>query len=85
MVSKMMTSVGDITTMVESFTRHLKARNRSPRTIQSYQDSVGNLSTFLAHRGKPADVASITREHVEAWISSLLEHHRPPTAAIRYR
>jgi site-specific recombinase XerD len=76
---------GDISAMLESFTHHLRAKNRTPRTIQSYQESVRQLASFLADRGMPTDVANITREHVETWITSLLDRFRPATAALRYR
>jgi hypothetical protein len=37
--------------MLESFTRDLRARNRSPRTIQSYRETVRLFQAFLADRG----------------------------------
>jgi hypothetical protein len=33
-------AIGDIPAMVVSFARRLRARNRSPRTIQSYEETV---------------------------------------------
>lgn len=77
--------VGDIDGMLESFTRALRARNRSPRTIQSYHESVLQLAGFLEERGMPTRVAAIRREHVEAWIEYLLERFKPSTAAVRFR
>jgi site-specific recombinase XerD len=71
--------------MLESFTRDLRARNRSPRTIQSYRETVRLFQAFLADRGMPSEVTSIAREHVEAWIEDLLDRFRPATAAIRSR
>jgi hypothetical protein len=32
--------IGDVTPMLVSFERHLRARNRSPRTIQRYGESL---------------------------------------------
>jgi site-specific recombinase XerD len=77
--------VGDIEAMTTSWVRHLRALNRSPRTIQSYVESAERLAQFLARVGMPTDVASITREHVESFLQEQLERHRPATAALRFR
>ncbi|MGD0115924.1 MAG: tyrosine-type recombinase/integrase [Dehalococcoidia bacterium] len=76
---------GDIAVNAQSFTRALRAANLSPRTVHSYGEAVDLLGRFLADRGMPVYVASITREHVETFISNLLESHRPATAANRFR
>jgi site-specific recombinase XerD len=84
-LSKQVTVKGDLQPMLESFTRDLKARNRTPATIESYRRAVLQLGRFLEDRGMPTDVASIHREHVESWIGDLLDRYSPATAAIRYR
>jgi site-specific recombinase XerD len=71
--------------LLPSFARHLRAKNRSARTVQSYSETVEQFSRFLGERGMPHDVAAIRREHVEAWIEALLERFRPSTAAVRFR
>jgi len=76
---------GDITVNAQSFGRALRAANLSPRTVHSYGEAVDLLSRFLAEKGMPLYVASITREHVEEFINDLLEHWRPATAANRFR
>jgi site-specific recombinase XerD len=48
-------------------------------------ESARQLARFLGERGMPRDVASITREHVEAFITHLLERWKPATANNRYR
>lgn len=78
-------TIGDISPLLESFSRHLRAKNRSPRTVQSYNETVKQFRAFLAERGMPLVVASIRREHVESWIESLLERFKPATAAVRFR
>jgi site-specific recombinase XerD len=66
------------------FRRHLAAENKSARTIKSYVESVERLHEFLASAGMPVRVASITREHVEAFVADQLERLKPSSARIRY-
>ena len=76
---------GDIAVNLASFTRALEATNLSPRTIQSYTESTQLLARFLAERGMPTTVALIRREHLEAFVASLLAKWKPATAHNRYR
>jgi site-specific recombinase XerD len=78
-------SIGDITGMVASFRRHLRAENKAAQTIQSYSYGAEQLAAFLEARGMPTDVASIHREHIEAFLAELLERRSPATANTRYR
>jgi site-specific recombinase XerD len=48
-------------------------------------ESARQLAWFLGERGMPLDVANMTREHVEAFITDLLERWKPATANNRYR
>ena len=75
----------DIATLSVSFGRHLRAANRSPKTIRSYLDTAAGLDAFLAERGMPQDVASITREHVESYIENQLANWKPSTALVRFK
>jgi site-specific recombinase XerD len=75
----------DIPAMAASFTRYLRAKNRSASTITNYGIAVDQLAAFLAARGMPAQVGSIRREHVEAFVAELLERWKPATAANRFR
>src|SRR5439155_26396599 len=68
-----------------SFARYLRAANIAPATLKTYAEAVRTLSGFLAERGMPTDVAVITRENVEAFITDQLARWRPATAANRYR
>ncbi|MGH2692882.1 MAG: tyrosine-type recombinase/integrase, partial [Actinomycetota bacterium] len=71
--------------MLDSFTRHLRAENRSPRTVQSYEESVRQFTAFILDRGMPTRIAAITREHVELWMEHLLKVRKAATAAVRFR
>ncbi len=44
---------------------------------QGYAEAVRTLGAFLVKQGMPTDVAVISREHVEAFISDQLERWRP--------
>jgi site-specific recombinase XerD len=77
---------GDLATNAGRFRRHIRAIGLSPRTEQSYLESVEALARFLAERGMPLDTAAISREHLEEWLIALREAGRKPaTLAIRYR
>jgi site-specific recombinase XerD len=76
---------GDIGVNLASFERSLRATNLSPRTVQSYTESTRLLARFLAEHELPTSVAGIRREHLEAFIATLLRRWRPATAHNRYR
>jgi site-specific recombinase XerD len=78
-------AAGDFRANVQSFARHLRAENVSPRTIETYVEAARQLGEFLAAQGMPTDVAHIRREHVEAFIAHLLDRWRPATANNRFR
>jgi site-specific recombinase XerD len=70
----------------ESFTRHLRASNKAPRTIGTYLDALDHFHRFLAERGMPRDVGLIRREHIEAFLVALQEKGRAAASvANRYR
>jgi site-specific recombinase XerD len=70
--------------LLPSFQRHLRAENKSPRTVQSYTEAVRRLHDFLTGRGMPVAVASITREHVEAFMEDQLSRLAASSARSRY-
>lgn len=76
---------GDYPMLARSFRRSLVAENKSPNTVVAYMEAVRLLGLFLGDRGMPTDVANITREHVQAFITGLLETKSPGTANTRYR
>ncbi len=80
------TRFGDVRAEVEPWTTHLRAEHKSPRTIESYADSLRQLGDFLADRGMPTQASAIRREHVEAFLLDLTERGRSPaTVALRFR
>ena len=83
--SEPITATGDIAVNLASFSRHLRAENLSPKTQQTYTESVRLLARFLVDQGMPQDVANIAREHVETFITRLLERWKPATANNRFR
>ena len=78
-------STGDLAVNLASFALHLRAENLSPRTQETYTESVRQLARFLVDHGMPQDLANIHREHIEAFIAHLLERWKPSTASNRYR
>src|SRR5438309_2371206 len=79
------TGPSEIASLSASWRRSLAARRVSPATIATYTSAVGLLDTFLAERGMPATVAGIRREHVEGFVTDLLERRAPATAHNRFR
>jgi site-specific recombinase XerD len=77
--------VGNIRRLTQSFKRSLLAENKARSTITIYTSAVDRFADFLEETGMPTLVASIRREHVEAFIAHLLEHYKPATASNRYR
>lgn len=77
--------VGDLPILIRSFERHLRAANRSPRTIETYHEATSQLVRFLKARGFPTDAVKLRREHIEAFIGDLLVKWKPSTAANRFR
>ena len=76
---------GTIRRLATSFELSLGAANKAPRTISTYLAGVNRFASFLELAGMPVQVASIKREHIEAWLTDELERTSAATAAIRYR
>lgn len=76
---------GDLGVNAASFARALRAENLSPNTVFAYTDAVRNLAAYLSDKGMPTDVASIRREHVEAFLEDQLARWKPATANHRFR
>ncbi len=75
----------ELSVLLPSFRRHLRAGNLSPKTIRSYGDGTALFARFLEERGMPTAVPNIRREHIETWLEELLKLWRPSTARTRYR
>ena len=52
-------------------------------TMKTYDESVRLLERFLAERGMPTNIAAISREYVEAFVTDHLTRWKPATAANR--
>lgn len=78
-------SVGDLTVNIASFARHIRAENLSPATLDAYVGAVEQFHLFLQDQGMPLDLFNIRREHVEHFITHVLERRKPATANQRYR
>jgi site-specific recombinase XerD len=74
----------DVRALAESWRVSLAAANLAENTRATYADSLSSFVAFLAEHGMPSAVASITREHVEAWTADLAERYRPSTVRNRY-
>ncbi len=79
------TTSSELLTLLASWRRHLLAQRMSPATLSTYAAAVRALDTFPAAQGMPQAASSITREHVEAFITHLLAERAPATAHNRYR
>jgi site-specific recombinase XerD len=77
--------VGHVRTLAKSFRLTIEAENASPATVAVYCSAVDRFADFLESTGMPVEVASIHREHIEAFIVHLLSTRAPATAANRYR
>ena len=76
----------DLAALIPSWRRSLDAEHKSARTIQSYDEAARQFVAFLTSTGMPQVVASIRREHVEAFLVDLRERGlSASTAANRYR
>ena len=53
--------------LLQHFTIHLRALNRSDKTSETYLDSTKQFLGFIAERGMPPEPANWKREHIEAW------------------
>jgi site-specific recombinase XerD len=66
-----------------SFQRHLRAENKSARTVETYLEAVQQLDSFL--RSRDVDLPDAGRDDIEAYLTGLLGRWKPATAANRYR
>ncbi len=73
-----------ISILVPHFEASLRARNRSPRTIETYVASVRAFERWLTDEGSAPSVGHITRPLVEAWVTHLLATAAPSTAHTRH-
>jgi site-specific recombinase XerD len=78
-------SLNGFLSLTESFRRTLLAENKSPHTIAAYLQAIRQFGVYIADQGMPTDVLYLTREHIESFITHVLETRKPATANQRYR
>ena len=69
----------------QSFRRELEASNKSPNTIDVYLQAVNQFGAFLFEHGMPVDVAAITREHIQEFLTDLRRRLKPSSVNTRFR
>lgn len=79
------TTLGGYQTLIRSFERSLLAGNASPHTIRLYLGVLRRFGAFLAEMGMPTNVESISREHVEEFLTFVLRTRKPNTAANQHK
>ena len=75
----------DLGELIEAWELTLRARNRSPRTIETYLETAGQFYDWLADQGRPTVASQVTTRDVEGWIAHLLDTRSNGTARVRYR
>lgn len=79
------TSLGEMGPYVRRWERHLRAGNKSPKTIKAYLDAVRQLATFLiAGADHDGDPTTVTHEDVEEFIAHLNATRSPSTGRTRF-
>ena len=78
-------AIDDIRDLAYSFLNALEAQNKSPKTVKTYGEAVTQLTAFLLEQGMPTEVSKLSRDHVEAFMVSLLRRAKASTANNRYR
>jgi site-specific recombinase XerD len=74
----------DLRSYFRGFSISLRARNKSPRTVESYLLAAEQLAAFLDTHDHPTALCDIRRRHVEEFMAVTLETRAPATAAHRY-
>jgi site-specific recombinase XerD len=64
---------------------HLRAKNRSRGTIESYLTCGESLCTWLEGEGRPTEHTAITRATLETYLAAMHERVAPATVAKHYR
>lgn len=71
----------EVEALCRSFSRWLRAANRSERTVETYVSSVAQLVDFAeAHKTDP-----LSRDTVTEYLADLADRRAPATVAFRYR
>jgi site-specific recombinase XerD len=80
------TSLNDtISSLLDDWRIHLRARNRRPGTIKSYLSVARDFARYLERIGHAGTPAAIRREHVEAYLADLGDRTSAANVAKHYR
>ncbi len=77
-------SSASLTELVPSWLRALRAENKAPRTLESYDLAATQLIDFLKARGYPTAARSVTRGHIQEYLTEVLDTRASATAKQRY-
>jgi site-specific recombinase XerD len=77
--------VDDLAVLLADWRVHLRARGRSPATIQSYLTVGAAFHGYLAGQGMPTGASTITREHIEHYLADMHDRVAPATCAKHFR
>lgn len=80
-------SVGDsrLDDLARSFSRHLRAEGKAPRTSEIYGQSIRFYGDWLGAQGRPRTVSELTRAGIREWLATLAETREPGTVRTRYK
>ncbi len=70
--------------LMRSWSRHLRAENKAPRTLETYGEAIGQFVQFLGREGI-FEVGAIEAAHIEKFIGDLLATRSSATANNRFR
>src|SRR4051812_22374575 len=73
------TSPDDLGELLSDWARHLRGRNRAPRTIDSYLEVGAAFRTYLVQQGRSTQIGDISRRDVEDYLLDLSSRHHDRT------
>lgn len=65
----------DLGELLSDWARHLRGRNRAPRTVDSYLEVGTAFRAYLVHSGRSTLIGDIGRREVEDYLLDLAERH----------
>lgn len=70
---------GDLGPLARSFRRDLQARNRSPRTVQTYMEAIDQLGAFLQAEDMPTTASAVSGTACVDRLNGMLHPSHPGT------
>lgn len=74
----------DLAELLPSWLRALRAENKSPRTIDSYNLAATQLLDYLTEHGHPTAAREVTRAEIQDFLTEVLNTRASATAKQRY-